>query len=289
MGRNHLRLASTLPGMRLVGIYDQNIEAAQQLATQIGTTAFASPEQLLEAVSAVIIATPTTTHYDLAKLAMNAGKHIFIEKPFSGDPVKAAELALSAKEKGLLLFVGMIESFNPAFQKLQRLLKGTKLHGIDIKRFSPFPERITDTDVIFDMMIHDLHLLLLLTSEPIESIKAVAKKIKSPFYDHVITTIHHNNGLISRVEGNRVFGSKVRNITVTAEKEVFDCDLLNKRIYVRDFLTPSPSALAIKPFDQISAELNYFVESIKDKALENSNTNSVIAALKLAQEVLAAC
>lgn len=289
MGQNHARIAYTLPGINLVGVADADVARGGEVAQKYRTKAFTDYREMLPEVDAVCLATPTQTHYQIARDVLSAGKHLLIEKPFTGDPALAEELISLAKEKSLVLAVGMIESFNPAFIKLQRLIKGERLHGLDIKRLSPFPERIADTNVIFDLMIHDLHLLKLLTKDKIVDIKATGKKIKTKMLDEVTAVLTHENGLISRLQVSRVFGVKTRNIAVTTEKTVYDCDLLNKRIYVRDFSAPSPSTVPVKPSDQLIDELINYFETIKGKRQLLTGPADAVAAIKLAREVEAAC
>lgn len=195
---------------------------------------------------------------------------------------------LSAKES-LVLQVGFIERFNPAFQKLLRLIKGEKIIGIDIKRFSPFPERISDADVIMDMMLHDLDLFSLITSEEVIDLRAKGEKVRTKKYDRVIATFTHKNGIISRLEANRVFGSKTRKISVTTDKSLIEADLLNKSIYVRDFSSPTPSTLPVKAVDQLTLEQQDFVSAIKTKSSPTVSGSDGLKALILAEEVFKAC
>lgn len=289
MGQNHARIAASLSGINLVGVFDLDSSRSEGVSRLYKVKSFPSFQQLLAKTDAVCIATPTQTHHQLALETLNSGRHVLVEKPFTGDPEKARELLELAKAKGLILAVGMVERFNPAFTKLLTLLKGEKIHGIDIKRYSPYPERITDTNVIYDMMLHDLHLLLFLVKDEIDSIKAEGKREKSKLLDHVTATICYKNGSIARVEANRLFSIITRNITVTAEKELFEADLLNKRIYIRDFSSPSPSAIPVKSSDQITEELKDFRDAIKGRRLLLSDPIDVIRALKLAKEVESAC
>jgi predicted dehydrogenase len=289
MGQNHIRIAAALSGIKLIGCFDPDSSRAEEASFRFETKSFLSLEDLLSEAEAVCVASPTSTHFPITKMALESGKHALIEKPFTADPFQAEALSRIAYEKGLVLSVGMIERFNPAFIKLLRLLKGEKIHGLDFKRFSPFPERVTDTNVVFDMMIHDLFLLLCLEAEEIDSIKADGKIIQSTALDEVNAVIAFKNGVIARLSSHRVFGSKTRNISATTDKHLIDCDLLNKRIYIRDFSSPSPSTLPIKPRDQLSAELENFLLAIRGKEPLLVSPADVIKSLKLAREVESKC
>ncbi|MBU0672316.1 MAG: hypothetical protein KJ732_04725, partial [Candidatus Margulisbacteria bacterium] len=186
--------------------------------------------------------------------------------------------------------VGLIERFNPAFQELCKLIKKEKIIGLHFNRFSPFPARISDTNVIQDMMIHDLDLLLkLLPQEEIESLKAKGEKVKTKKLDKVSATIFYQSGIIAKVESDRVFGIKTRKITVTTENGMFEADLLNRRVYLRDLQHHIPSVHHTKSFDQLSAELADFIKAIKSNSPPKVTLEDAYQAQKLSEEVEKAC
>ena len=289
MGKNHVRIGYTLPGVELAAVADSNLPLAVELAKQYRSQAFSDYNAIFDLVDAVCVVTPAQTHFEIAKACLNAGKHLLLEKPFTGNSAQAQELISLANEKGLILAVGFIERFNPAFQKLIKEIKGEKILGIDIKRLSPFPERITDTDVILDMMLHDLDLLSLITPDEIESIRAEGKKIKSKVFDRVSATIIFKTGIIARLEANRVFGNRIRKITVTTDKFLLDADLIKKQIYLRDFSTSTPSTVPVKQIDQLTDELEDFILTIKGKQQSSIPAIAAYKALKLSEEVRSAC
>lgn len=289
MGKNHARIAASLPGVNLVGIADTNFPAAQELADSLSVKAFADYKELLPLAEAVCIVTPTQTHFQVAEACLSAGKHLLIEKPFTGSSATARTLIAQAGQQSLVITAGLIERFNPAFQKLLKEIKDEKIIGIDIKRLSPYPERVTDTDVIFDMMFHDLDLLQILMPDEIIAVKAKGEKIRSKLLDRAVVSITHKSGAISRVEASRVFGSKSRNITVTTEKYLIEADLLNKSIYLRDFSSPTPSTMPIKPNDQLTEELKDFILSIKTKRQPTVSPEEIIKTLTLAEEIQKLC
>ena len=289
MGKNHARIAASLPGVNLVGIADVNFPAAQELAGSLGVKAFADYKELLPLIEAACIVTPTQTHFQVAEDCLAAGKHLLIEKPFTGSSATARTLIAQASQQSLIITAGLIERFNPAFQKLLKEIKGEKIIGLDIKRLSPYPERITDTDVIFDMMFHDLGLLQVLMPDEIIAVKAKGEKIRSKLLDRAVVSLTHKSGAISRVEASRVFGSKSRNITVMTEKYLIEADLLNKSIYLRDFSSPTPSTVPIKPNDQLTEELKDFINSIKTKSPPTVSSEEILKALTLAEEIEKLC
>jgi len=289
MGRHYARVLSTLPGSKLAAIADINFSAAQALGQEFGVACFDDYRQMFSGVCAVCIVTPAQTHYPIARDCLEAGKHVLLEKPFTGSTKHAAELIALAKDKNLVLAASFLERFNPAYQRLRKLLKGEKIHGLEIKRFSPFPDRVSDTDVVFDMMIHDLDLLSQIVPDVVENIRAEGEKVRSQFLDRVVATFTHVTGTISRVHANRVFTERERKITVTTEKHLIEADLFNRVVYVRDFSTPSPSTVPVKEANQLADQLKDFSLSVKERRLPAIPGEEALKALALAEEIEKLC
>ena len=144
-------------------------------------------------------------------------------------------------------------------------------------------------DVVYDMMIHDLDLLSQLTNDPIVETKAEGGKVRSNKLDRVVATFTHRQGIISRVHANRVYNDRVRKVVVTTEKHVIEADLLNKKVFVRDFSTPQPSTVPVKDVNQLFEQLRLFVRSIKDHSETPISGQDALKALQLAEEVEKAC
>jgi predicted dehydrogenase len=290
MGRHHARILSTLPGVTLSAISDVDPDKANILGEKYHSCFTNDYKSVLEQVDAVSIVTPTSTHLEVGSFFLNAGKHVLIEKPLAENYEDAKKLYALAKSKNLVLAVGHIERFNPAFQELRRLIRKDKIIGINIKRLSPFPARISDANVIFDMMIHDLDLFInLFPKQLVETIKAEGKKIKTKKLDKVSSTIFLDNGIIAKIDADRVFGSIMRNITVTTERCMYDADLLNKKIFIRELVHHVPSSHLVKNVDQLTEELSDFVKAIKKDGQPRVTGEDGIKAIKLAEEIEKAC
>ncbi len=290
MGKHHARICSLLPGAALFAIADLDEQKAHEIGKQYNAEVFKDYKEMLPLIDAVIIVTPTETHFEIAEQCLVAGKNVLVEKPLARNSNDARKLADLAKSKNLILAVGLIERFNPAFEELSKLIRKKKILGIHVKRFSSFPERITDANVIQDMMVHDLDLLPnLLPHDEIESLKAEGSKVKSDKLDRVSATIYFKSGAIAKVEADRVFGIKTRKITVTTEHGLIEADLLNKRIYVRDLQHHIPSIHHTKKSDQLTAELTDFVKAIKNRTRPRVDAEDGYRVLKLAEEVETAC
>ena len=290
MGEHHARICSTLPGAKLFAVTDLNQERAREIGIRFGANIFKNYKEMLPLVEAISIVTPSETHFEIGLECLSMGKHLLIEKPLAKTSEEAKKLADYAKAKNLVLAVGLIERFNPAFQELCKLMRKEKIIGIHMKRFSPFPERIADANVIQDMMVHDLDLLLsLLPKDKIESLKAEGSKLKGQQFDRATAMIYFHSGIIAKVEADRVFGIKTRKITVTTERCLIEADLLNKRVYIRYMHHHIPSVHFTRTYDQLSAELSDFVKAIKSGSRPKATAEDGYQALKLAEEVEHAC
>lgn len=290
MGRFHARAISNLPGVKLEAVSDIDQARLISIGTEFQAKTFSDYKEMLSLVDAVIIASPTASHYEIALECLSMGKNLLVEKPLAKTSDQAKALVDLSKSKNLTLAVGLIERFNPAFQELIKVIRKEKIIGIHARRFSPFPDRITDTNVIQDMMIHDLDLLLaLLPRDEVESIKAEGKKAKSKMFDIASATVCFNSGIIAKVDSDRSFGIKTRKFTVVTERGLIEADLLNKRIYVRDLEHHIPSVHHTKNYDQLTAELADFVKAIKHGAKPRVDGSDGYRVLKLVEEVENAC
>ena len=291
MGRHHARIASIwLKNGHLAAVADVNEQAGQEISRLYKADYYKNYQEIFPLVDALIIATPTATHRDIASEAIKAKLPILVEKPLAANAAEAQELAEIAKNNNVLVAVGMIERFNPAFVELVKLVSQEKIIGIDIKRQSPFAERITDADVVFDVMIHDLDLMMsLLAKDELESVKAQGKRVKSQKLDIVNATFFFRSGNIVKVEANRVFGSKTRKITVATERALYEADLLNKTVIMRTMEHPAPSSHFTKSYDQLTAEQQDFVFAIKRGRQPKVSAQAGLRCIKLAEEVQKAC
>jgi len=212
-------------------------------------------------------------------------KHVLIEKPIAENSDQAKELLELANGKKLKCTVGMIERFNPSFQKLVRMIKGQKIIGMEIKRLSPYPERIKES-VVFDMMIHDIDLASKVGRTGVEDIRAYGKKKRSDTLDEVLATLYFKDGMIAKIDASRIKNHKERKITITTEEGIYEADLLNKKLSVRGFddLTKKEE-VEIKQEDQLTLELRNFLISIQKDRQPEISLEQATRSLITAEEV----
>ncbi|NQU18507.1 MAG: Gfo/Idh/MocA family oxidoreductase [Candidatus Saganbacteria bacterium] len=285
MGTFHANILNNLKEAKLIGLFDLDQAKAQAEAERLKVKHYESYELLLKDIEAVIIATPTPSHKDIARDCILSGKHVLIEKPIAENSDQAKELLELANGKKLKCTVGMIERFNPSFQKLVRMIKGQKIIGMEIKRLSPYPERIKES-VVFDMMIHDIDLASKVGRTGVEDIRAYGKKKRSDTLDEVLATLYFKDGMIAKIDASRIKNHKERKITITTEKGIYEADLLNKKLSVRGFddLTKKEE-VEIKQEDQLTLELRNFLISIQKDRQPEISLEQATRSLITAEEV----
>lgn len=237
MGRNHCRVFSTLRHVELVGVTDLNYEAAKQVAQQYETTAFANLDALLTSVDAVSIVTPTPSHFALALTCLERGIDLFIEKPMTATVAEAEMLVTLASNSQRIIQVGHIERFNPTYSELKHVIEGMPIAAINFRRLSPYTGSNLDVDVIFDLMIHDLDLVLDLIPYPPQSILATGISAFSNDIDHATAQFIFAKGPLLTLTVSRLTEHKVRSIEVTGLDAYVEGDLLNKSIALHRRMT----------------------------------------------------
>ena len=232
MGERHCRVCANLPRVELVGIADPDEGRGRQVANLYETVHFSDHRLLLSQLDAVTIAASTPVHYTLAAECLEQGLHVLVEKPITETIDQAQRLVQMADERGLVLQVGHIERFNPAYIELKHVTEGIKLVSIDMRRLSPFDTSNTDVDVVRDLMIHDLDLAVDLVGLDIEGVNAWGRSINTGAIDHAVASISFKDGPIVTLAASRVTEQKVRAIEVIAEGAYIEADLLKKSVLV---------------------------------------------------------
>ena len=215
LGQHHARIYSELHAagtVQLTGIFDANAETARAVAGKHKLKVFASIAEAAAASDALNIATPTTSHFEIAKTLLAQGKHVLVEKPMTDSSAQAAELCELALKHNCVLQVGHIERFNPVFKFLEDA--ATEPKYIECNRLSPFPARSTDIGVVLDLMIHDLDIVLACVKSPVVSVEGVGIAVLSNSEDMAIARLRVANGCIANLNVSRISPERVRKIRV---------------------------------------------------------------------------
>jgi predicted dehydrogenase len=232
MGERHCRVCANLPRVELVGLSDLDPQRGHLVADWYDTGYFADRQALLSQVDAVTIAAPTQVHHSLAVECLQQGLHVMVEKPIAETIEQARQLVTLAEERELVLQVGHIERFNPAYIELKHVTEDLSIVGVSMRRLSPFDTSNVDVDVIRDLMIHDLDLAVDLMGVEPDGIVAWGRSIHTGAIDHAVTTLSFQGGPIATLFASRVTEHKVRAVEVIADGAYIEADLLNKTILV---------------------------------------------------------
>jgi predicted dehydrogenase len=210
LGRHHARILSSLPGARLVGVVDKIGGRAAEIATVNRTEASTDYRDLLGEVDAVTIAVPTELHREIALPFLEAGVPVLVEKPMTRSLGEADDLIAAAAKANVTLAVGHTERFNPAVAAARERLTDPRF--IEVHRLGTFPERSLDIDVVFDLMIHDLDVVLSLVKSDVDSIEAVGVPVLTGRVDIANARLRFANGCIANLTASRISRDRVRKI-----------------------------------------------------------------------------
>lgn len=235
MGRNHVRILSTEKGsFEFVGFYDADQNRAAEIAKQFSVTAFPSVTALLEQVDAVTIAAPSSLHKELALEAVRRGVHALVEKPLALTSEDAEEISRAFAQAGLTLAVGHVERYNPVVTELCKLARHENILALEVRRYSPYNGRITDADVVQDLMVHDIDLVCnVLMDQKLPDVFSAGKSVVSGKLDYVQSLMRFEAGTLASVGASRVTQSKVREIVVHTDHSYIVADLLNRSLSVQ--------------------------------------------------------
>jgi predicted dehydrogenase len=306
LGKIHLKcIGLATEHYQLVGFHDPNPQQAQEAAEAHNTKAFDSVEALLDAVDVVDIVTPTTTHYTLAKQAMLAGKHVFIEKPLTHTVEEAEELVTISQQQGVKVQVGHVERFNPALLALGDMPLDPMF--IEAHRLAIFNPRGTDVSVILDLMIHDLDIVLSLVQSPVREVHASGVAVVSDSPDIANVRLEFEHGGVANLTASRISLKQMRKVRFFQRDAYISLDFLEKQAQiVRLYDQPQeeqPHMMEletnrgkkyitmdmpdIESVNAIKMELETFAESIMNNTRPRVGIEDGYSALKLAHQIIA--
>ncbi len=233
LGQHHVRILSSMPEVELVGVYDLRRERAEEIARRYHTRAFPSLDALLNEVEAVSCVVTTSAHHEVGKKVLDAWCHLFMEKPITRTLEEGKELVELAESRGLVLQVGHVERFNPAFLAVKDRIRNPRF--MEIRRLARYNPRGTDVDVILDLMIHDLDLVLwLVDAEPVK-VEALGVPVLTQKIDLANARITFDNGTLVDVTASRTSMERTRKLRVFKENLYASVNLLARdvELYIR--------------------------------------------------------
>lgn len=275
MGQFHLNVINQINSINLSGIYDADEKHLNEISNKYNLNSFKSLDEAIDRCEAVIIASPTKFHFDIAKKSVQKGKHVLVEKPMTENFIQAEELEAIVKEKNIIFQVGHVERFNGAVQELHHIIENPYL--IEARRLAPFTPRITDVGVVFDIMIHDLDIVTSLVKKPLMRFSASGKRIKTKNEDIASALLEFEGNTIATINASRVTQEKIRTLAISSEEAHFILDYATQDITIH---RQAASQSKIKT----SIGINYTQESIIERVFIHRDNP-----LKLEDEHFANC
>ena len=234
MGQNHLRIYDLLKNVTIAGIVEVDSVTAGSMARHYGCPVFESVEQLVGKVDAVSVCVPSAQHRAVGGVLLESGINCLIEKPLAISEEDCQSLIGAAARGHCALLVGHVERFNPAVQQLSELLEaGHRVHAIDARRMSWASSRITDVDVVLDLMVHDLDIVLWLTNKRIEEIAASGVHTSgSRGQDYVTALLSFEDGVTASLTASRITQTKVRELFLTTDIGYITVNYIGQEVLV---------------------------------------------------------
>ena len=290
LGRHHARILSSLEGVELVAVVDTDPGRAAAAATATGASARADFREIFDQVDAVTIAVPTELHRDVALPFLEQGTAVLVEKPMARSLTEADELVAAARASGATLAVGHTERYNPAVAAVLPLVTSPRF--IEVHRLGAFPERSLDIDVVFDLMIHDLDIILALVRSEVESIEAVGVPVLTPKYDIANARLRFASGCIANVTASRISKERVRKIRFFQPDAYLSIDYAAQevegwRLVRREGARPAIEGgpLPVARDEPLRRELADFINAVRTKAAPLVDGDAGRRALALATRV----
>jgi predicted dehydrogenase len=291
-GRNHVRVWGELEGAELAGVVDTNVERALQVAAEFGTKVIPDLDALAdERIDAISLAVPTKEHARVGCLLLDAGMDVLVEKPMAVSLEEADSLIGAAERSGSVLQIGHVERFNPAVEAAQKIVSRPMF--FEVHRLGIFTPRSLDIDVVYDVMIHDLDILLSLVPSPVVDLKAVGIPVITDKVDIAHARVEFETGTVANITASRVSTERVRKMRFFQEHEYISLDFARQdalRIRVKPSSTQAEIGFERLPTTQeepLHAELRAFLESIRTRKIPVVDGAAGRRALELADRVMA--
>jgi predicted dehydrogenase len=289
LGKHHARILSTMPGVDLLAVVDTNRARAEEIASASHTTPLNDARELAGKVDAVTIAVPTEIHRDIALPFLSAGVAVLIEKPMARSLAEADDMIAAAAKAGVTLAVGHTERFNPAVAVAQPLVANPRF--IEVHRLGVFPERSLDIDVVFDLMIHDLDVVLSLVDSEVDSIDAVGVPVLTGRVDIANARVRFKNGCLANLTASRISRDRVRKIRFFQPSAYLSIDYAAQKIEMYKLVTGAglPSIqggdIPVVYEEPLVRELADFVDAVTTKRTPRVTGEQGRRALALAQQI----
>ena len=290
LGKHHARILSSTDGVTLAAVVDKIPARADEIAAASSAAAFTNSLDVLDQVDAVTVAVPTELHRDVAMPFLERGISVLVEKPMARSLGEADEMIAAAGASGATLAVGHTERYNPAVAAVLPLVTSPRF--IEVHRLGVFPDRSLDIDVVFDLMIHDLDVILSLVRSEVTSLEAVGVPVLTPKYDIANARLRFASGCIANVTASRISKDRVRKIRFFQPDSYLSIDYAAQevegwRLVRRDGARPSieGGAIPVTRDEPLRLELADFARAVRERSAPRVDGAAGRRALELATRI----
>jgi predicted dehydrogenase len=290
LGKHHARIAAGVAGARLTAVADTQRDRAVAAAAAAGAKVFEDYRDLFGQVDAVTVAAPTEKHHEIALAFLERGVSVLVEKPITRSLTEADALIAAAKQSGVTLATGHTERYNPAVAAVMPLVSTPRF--IEVHRLGVFPDRSLDIDVVFDLMIHDLDIILALVKSEVSAIEAVGVPVLTDKFDIANARLRFASGCIANVTASRISRERVRKIRFFQPDAYISIDYAEQsvegyRLKRRDGQRPEIQGgqLPVAREEPLKREIEDFVGAVRDKRAPLVSGEDGRRALALAQAI----
>lgn len=293
LGREHARVLAGLETAELVAVCDTNETQGRALAERYGVRFVSDYRDLFAEVAAVSVATPTISHHEITCALLDRGIHVLVEKPIARTIAEADEMIALAAARNVILQVGHIERFNPAFVALQQQL--TRPVFFEAHRMGIFTPRSLDIDVVMDLMVHELDIIASLVNSEVVKLEAVGIPILTPKIDLANARLEFANGCTANITASRVAGERLRKLRVFQPHEYYSLDYADQQVMMCKLVPPREPGklpeivaqpLAITKREPLLAEIEAFVSAVQTRGVPVVSGAEGRRALALAEAAL---
>ena len=290
LGKHHARLLAGIDGAQLVAVVDTAVDRAAAAAEATGARALSDYRELLGEVDAVIIAVPTELHRDVAMPFLERGTAVLVEKPLTRTVAEGEELVAAAAASGAILAAGHTERHNPAVSVVMPFV--TTPRFIEVHRLGVFPDRSLDIDVVFDLMIHDLDIILAMVKGDATTVEAVGVPVLTDKFDIANARLRFSTGCIANITASRISRERVRKIRLFQPDAYVSIDYAEQevegyRLLRRGGERPEIQGgkLPVTRDEPLRRELQDFVQAVQGRRRPLVTGEDGLRALKLAQTI----
>jgi predicted dehydrogenase len=287
-GRNHVRLWRELEGAELVGVLDVNAEQARRVAEEFQTRVLPDVDAVAEEAEVVSVAVPTAEHARMGCQLLDRGLDVLVEKPIAATVEQATELIAAAERGGRILQVGHLERFNPAIEALSGLMRRPLF--FEVHRLGIFSPRSLDIDVVYDVMIHDLDILLALVNAPVTDVRAVGIPVLTEKIDIAHARLEFATAAVANLTASRVSTERVRKLRFFQEHEYISVDYTRQDV-LRIHVQPDGTSFGFEKIETrneepLRAELRAFLECCRTRQQPRVDGRAGRGSLELADRVM---